>query len=185
MAPPPERPALRDLLGDIWRRLAQSVAEPGNPLRIPALGTSDEDGSHTRTVVLRAAKASGRTVTAYTDSRSQKVKQIDCSPAVSWLFYDPESRTQTRLEGAASVHRDGALADEAWEQTSDANRRLYAVASPGTVEVGPVGELGRANFAAIRCVVDHIDWLDLSVRGHLRAQFEWRDGAWAGSWVAP
>jgi hypothetical protein len=38
----------------------------------------------------------------------------------------------------------------------------------------------------VRLHIDHIDWLYLSARGHLRAQFTWDDqGQSQSHWVAP
>jgi hypothetical protein len=176
---------LKGLLSDLWLRLERALGETSSLLRTPGLGTADSTGSHTRTVVLRGVDASCRALLAYTDARSHKVKQIRSASRVSWLFYDRKARVQIRLEGTATVHCDDSEADAAWERASDANKRLYGGPDPGGPAGAPGGGWARANFAVIRCVVDHIDWLDLRVPGHQRAQFEWRDDMWMGDWVAP
>jgi hypothetical protein len=135
-------------------------------------------------VVVRAVDPSDRTVMAYTDVRSHKVRQIAHRPRVSWLFWDPHGRTQTRMEGEARVHAAGALVEREWSRTNDVNRRLYTGPPPGTTQPD-AGRSARDNFSIVRCVVDRIDWLDLNVPGHRRAVLMWNDGQWQGEWVSP
>ena len=42
-----------------------------------------------------------------------------------------------------------------------------------------------ARFAVLATRIDFFDWLMLSINGHRRAQFLWKNGNWCGEWVAP
>ncbi len=185
MTSPTDNDALMDVLADIWRQLARAVSDSRDPKRTSALATADDAGSHARTVVLRDADEPARALIAYTDARSAKFRQIAANPRVSWLFYDPGQPVQVRLEGAAALHTDDVLADTQWRQASDGNRRLYAGPTPGGPPDAPPADDPRENFAVIRCIIDRVDWLDLSVPGHRRARFDWHAGQWQARWVAP
>ena len=43
----------------------------------------------------------------------------------------------------------------------------------------------RANFCAVQCRVDAIDYLYLRYQGHHRARFERTDDDWTARWLAP
>jgi hypothetical protein len=123
-------------------------------------------------------------VLCYTDARSDKAKQINQNPGVSWLFYDPGERRQVRLEGQGFIHTDDDIAEAEWAGTSEAHRRLYAGPAPGFAprqDQSPA----RSHFAVIRCRVGAVDWLDLKAPGHRRARFTWRNGNWRADWIAP
>jgi hypothetical protein len=182
---PPEPPPLHKVLRLLWDGLAEAVGEPQNPLRTPALGTSDSTGSHTRTVILRGAEQGDRRLIAYTDNRSRKVRQLALNPRASWLFYDPDLRRQIRMEGPAETHTDDRLADDAWAGLSEPGRRLYAGPPPGGPANAEPAPSPRRNFVVLRGTVDCIDWLDLTVPGHRRAIFTWCDAQWRGQWLAP
>lgn len=181
----PEPATLEDVLLDVWRTLSQALGDRDDPNRTPVLATSDAKGSHARTVVLREVRKQDRALLCYTDGRSAKATQIRTNPRVNWLFYDPLVRRQIRAEGRAELHQNDDLVDEHWRAASSANRKLYAGPPPGGEPDASGSENPRANFAVLRCIVDRIDWLDQSVPGHRRAQFDWSDGEWLARWVAP
>jgi pyridoxamine 5'-phosphate oxidase len=175
--------SLGDVLQTMWTRLGRAVDQSDDPCRTPALGTCDAGGSHSRIVVLRGIDTTDRSLLAYTDIRSEKVRQMACRSRVSWLFWDASGRTQTRMEGEVCVHSDDALAESEWARCSDVNRRLYEGPPPGTAGTDS-NRSARENFSVVRCVVDRIDWLDLNAPGHRRAIFVWRGDQWQGRWVS-
>lgn len=181
---------LERVLELIWLELLEGAQRGRHAFHTPAIATVGHLGPAVRTVVLRAVDAETRTVICHTDTRSRKVAEIQADPRVEWHFYDREAKTQLRLTGTASLHHEDPLARERWSAAPDRSRACYhAAAGPGQpVAVGaPVEELpeGFPNFVVVRSVIETIDWLLLRGRGHLRARFQWQDGAWQGQRIAP
>jgi hypothetical protein len=166
------------------------------------MGTADGD---LRVLVLRAFHGENWQFRFHTDSRSPKVGMIEAQPSIGLLFYDKDVKVQIRVRGTATVHRDDALADAAWAESTNFARRCYlAVDGPGSASPRPTSGLpphiegeqpsdddlrpARSNFAIIMVRALRLDWLYLANSGHRRAVFERgeTDGTdWQGRWVIP
>jgi 3-hydroxyisobutyrate dehydrogenase len=182
--------SLKSIFVQIWIDLGHGAIRARHPFHTPALATQGESGPDVRTVVLRAADMSKRSLICHTDLRSLKVQELRSNPAVSWLFYDRERKTQLRLKGNVNVHHDDELARKRWSKSSASSRQCYhAPRAPGSVTGSPAQETpleaGFENFAVIECRVESIDWLYLQCEGHMRARFEWLDNQWDSHWIAP
>ena len=119
----------------IWQSLEGGAAVNKHPWSIGCVMTikkTDDDSlcPSGRTVVLRRCDAVARTVDFYTDVRSAKVEEIELSEgALCWLFYEPSTRIQLRLQGNATVVNDHR-ADVAWEAVTLQSRSEYLSADP-------------------------------------------------------
>jgi pyridoxamine 5'-phosphate oxidase len=171
----------------------------------PVVATIDANGCPSqRTLILRQMDIENRRLRFHTDTRSAKVAPLIGSSAASVLVYDPEAKIQLRLRGMARIQRDGAAADDAWEQSTLFARRCYmAEVPPGQVSPIPTSglpteiegkqppseevALARPNFALLLFEFDHLEWLYLASQGHRRAQWQWDNDAqdWLGSWLIP
>lgn len=182
--------SLNSILVQIWIDLGQGVVRARHPFHTPALASQADSGPDVRTVVLRHVDPSRRRLLCHTDFRSPKVGELQASPDVAWLFYDPGNKTQLRIKGRVQVHHEDELARARWEQSTTRSRQCYHAAyAPGTPGTATLAaeplEAGFDNFAVIDCTVTSIDWLYLRSRGHLRARFEWQDITWHSQWIAP
>ena len=183
-----------DILTGIWRTLSRGVADAKHDWHWPVLGTiqTAPEGlqSCSRIVVLRAFDASTRLIEIHSDSRAQKIAQLQLgsesgtgsdtqSGSASLLFYDARSRTQVRVQATASVAIDNAISQAAWNKLPEHGRTQYlGLNAPGTaLSEAPQGEalvLGtKAHFAVIHLTIESIDWLVLAREGHQRARFVW------------
>jgi hypothetical protein len=131
------------------------------------------------------------------------VEEIRHRDAVSWLFWDDETKVQLRLNGRASVHTGDSLTAEHWNQSRPGNRRSYmAIPAPGSHQPFPMSGLpegldsrepteeesvtGQENFAVIITKADRLEWLWLGKGGHRRAQFRYEGKVCIGaSWLVP
>jgi len=143
-----------------------------------------------RLLVVRAVDVEAGIVTAFTDIRSEKVKQIREDPRVEWLFWHAEGM-QLRLRCTTVVQVEGERVDQSWAGLSAPARREYAgLALPGTQIAGPQAEqsdeeAARQNFALLRCRAEAIECLQLGQSGvHRRLRFTRAEG-WRGTWHAP
>jgi hypothetical protein len=120
------------------------------------------------------------------------------------LGTDPETRSQVRLHGTATVHTEDDVAERLWKAEEPRSLAVYVRSqAPGTpldapddglaeaVQARPVTqadvEPGRKYFSVVRTVVDEITWLHLHPEGHYRARFQFDPDtqAFEGSWVVP
>lgn len=200
-----EQLQLQVVLDNAWIMLDRAVDQRNeHPFRTPTLATLDaQHGVQARTVVLREVSRHERQLFFHTDLRSPKVAQLRENPRCSWLFYDPGRRAQIRVQSHATLHTDDAVARQHWQNSSTMNRRTYmAPLAPGTPCAAPESNLatafqarlpsdseseaGHANFAVVSCLVDSLEWLELSATGYHRAIFHWApSGHLTATWLAP
>jgi len=181
----PEVPVPDTLAGALDRAaglLSAGARDRRGAAHAPTLATIGLDGRpRLRTVVLRALDMDARTLRFHADARGDKVAEMAADPRVALHVYDAGEKLQVRVEGRATLHRDGAVADEAWAGSRRISRVCYATQpAPGAViaagdayrlpEEGEV-EAGRANFVAVTVRIGSIETLSLAFAGHRRALF--------------
>ena len=182
--------------------LQRGVTHFNDPFHRPVLGTSAQNGSRLRTVILRQFLPDKRLLVCHTDARAQKVKEISSCAQVSWLFYHPQRKVQLRLLGYTTLHTDDRFADEQWTATRVTSRLNYCAAEPpGTPIERPSSGIpdfvldkvptllesnrGRKNFVVIASRIDSMDWLILRTFGNRRARFDWTENKLNATWVIP
>jgi hypothetical protein len=182
--------------------LEHGAKHSDDPFHWPVLGTSSEAGCSLRSVILRQADGSNRTLVCHTDARSVKVQEIMHHSRTSWIFYNPSTKVQVRVSGKTTLHAHDTFADQQWASTRITSRLNYCASRPpGTPIDQPSSgipdfllkkiptlletEMGREHFMAIQVHIDLIDWLILKVSGNRRAQFKWIDGALRSTWTVP
>lgn len=197
-----ENRSLDEIHAGVWDSLEAAALSSGHAWRLPVLATVSGEHAHARTVVLRAANGSDRSLVVHTDRRSPKVDQINQNANVCLVFYDPASLLQLSVTGTAQVHSMDAVADANWDDTPASSRRAYlGELAPGLATDEPNINLpehvrgrvpseeelapARINFAVVGITVSAIDCLKLDRDGNLRAQFRYAAHGDEFTWVAP
>jgi len=193
---------LESVLDGSLQMLTRGAGRFNDPFHWPALGTSGEEGSSLRTVILRHFQLPERVLVCYTDARAAKVRDISRCSRISWLFYHPKKRVQLRVSGHATLHSDDEVAETYWAETRAPNRINYATAEPpGTSVSRPssglsdflkdkalsllASEKGRSNFMVISGRIESLDWLILDPLGNRRARFDWEADGMRATWSVP
>jgi pyridoxamine 5'-phosphate oxidase len=193
---------LDGVLNDVWKMLNRGVKRFDDPFHRPVLGTSGQDGCNMRTVILRHFILFERILVCHTDARAPKVKEIETSNRVAWLFYHPRKKVQLRICGRATLHVDDPLAHTQWAAVGVASRLNYAATEPpGTPVDKPISGLPdllrnklptllesgklRENFMSISCKIESLDWLKLRLTGNRRARFVWDENEVSSTWLIP
>jgi pyridoxamine 5'-phosphate oxidase len=181
---------LETVLPWVWGHLEAALASRDAAWRTPVLATVSPTGApRARTIVLRSLDPAEAGLLFYTDQRAAKAADIAASPAVSLLFYDPETRVQLRAEGAARLDPGSATADAAWAALPPAAHALYATAlPPGAPHAdGPPAPApdARANFTCLHVTLARLDLLWLGPDRHRRCAFDSGPQGWAGNWLVP
>jgi pyridoxine/pyridoxamine 5'-phosphate oxidase len=192
------------LEADIWERLSAAVKSSKHPFHLPAIATINEKGLPSlRTVVLRNAVATKKSIYFHTDVRSAKWQGLQTNKAVAALFYDAATRLQLRIEGEAIHHYQDAYCEHAWHNIGVSSRRCYlATQAPSSIMHFPGSGLpdemnyrnptweesapGYNNFGVVEIKVQQIDWLWLNSKGHRRAIFQYQpNGNFQYYWLTP
>lgn len=188
--------SLEDALGAAWDALCRGAADRRSAFHTPVAATRGlDDQPQARTVVLRAADSSARTLRFHTDRRSPKYAELERDARIQLLFYDAAAKLQIRAPGRAVLHTAGDLADRAWAQSRPFSRACYAQhAAPGSSTGSPLAapvqedpEDGRSVFVAVEVRLNALEWLWLDHAGHRRARHGWNDAGESivATWLAP
>jgi pyridoxamine 5'-phosphate oxidase len=195
---PPFYDSLPLTLHQAWHMLVLGVHKRNHAFHTISVATTGLEGQpRVRTVVLRKAEASSWQIRFHTDRRADKIAELQRDNRVSILAYDPVSKVQVRLEGAATLHMDDAVADAAWASSRLFSRQCYGVTPRPGEKIGEGGAFalpettdeataaGRQNFCAVTVQAQSLEWLYLAASGHRRARFERTVEGFASQWLTP
>ena len=199
--------SLEDIYQDSCQAMKTSLRDRKHPFRIIALATIDFAGfPQLRYVVNREFDETQRMIRFHTDIRSPKIEQLRSQPAVQIATYDPAAKMQLRFSGYAQIHHNDDIALSAWQKSRLFSRKCYLTelspSSPSLKKTDGIPDkfTGRApdeeesapgydNFTVIRVHYHMLDYLYLDAQGHVRARFEWQEGAaghdYRASWIIP
>jgi pyridoxamine 5'-phosphate oxidase len=197
-----KKDTLEHVLAATWQMLTRGAAHFNDPFHQPVLATGRSDGCGVRTVILRHADQTERTLICYADVRSTKIAEIEQFGCAGWLFYHPRKKIQVRIHGSATVHADDPVAQAQWKRVKGFSRLSFCTDQPpGTLLERPssglserllkdlpklmTGNAGRDHFAVIKGRVATMDWLQLRPSGNIRARFQWDTDLLDASWIVP
>lgn len=205
-ATPAQSPASTDAsLGKLetlcWQRLLSALTQKEDAFKTMVLATYTGQRSDARLVVLRQVDATRKYVWFHTDSRADKVMQLEAFPDAALVFWDEKQQLQLRLSVETRLHTDDYIADEHWQTLWVGSRKMYlSEYSPGNEQPAPypgfpkelgnelpsaeASEVGRKNFAVIECRVLALEYLQLNRSGQTRARFQYEPESKL-VWLAP
>jgi pyridoxamine 5'-phosphate oxidase len=170
--------------------------------RYAQLATVRADGRPAnRTVVFRGFLGDTDRLTALTDVRSAKARQLEVVPWAEACWYFPMTREQFRLGGRAVVVREDS-ADEAarearrdaWRELSDDTRQSFAWPAPGEprdpgasfAEAQADAQSPPPSFGLL--ILDPVEVDHLELDGNPQNRWAYRrdeDGRWTGREINP
>jgi pyridoxamine 5'-phosphate oxidase len=181
-----------------WRLLSRGVVDRKSGFHHATVASIGVNGQpRLRTVILRGCIPANWSLRFHTDTRSAKIDELSNDPRISLQFYDPAKKIQIRLDGKASVHHEGELADTAWRETRTFSRQCYGIMpGPGTlIKAGDdyflpetteeATATGRKNFCAVVFEASSFEWLYLASTGHRRASYKKTPDGYQAKWLAP
>ncbi len=192
---------LSDLERSNWKQLLAGIEKPDSPFKTMTIATCTQRGADARMVVLRGVDEARKYVWFYTDSRAEKVLQLEAVPMATLLLWDSEQQLQLRLSVETRLHTTDYIADEHWDTLAVSSRKAYLSGPvPGSEQPQPYpgfpeqladrlpsaeeSEAGRKNFAVIECRVLRMESLHLSRSGQTRAGFQYEPES-RMMWLAP
>ena len=148
-----------------------------------------------RTVVFRGFGADDTSLLVITDSRSEKIVELEQNASAEIAWYFTRTREQFRISALTTCvdyrchsMEDSALRDQVWQQLSEAARAQFFWPGPGlpfdTGTTAAVTDEAPDTFALLKLSPVAIDHLVLSkVQTRRRSQLQ--DGRWHEHWVNP
>lgn len=188
-----------------WRSLLARALHHNRRLpnaRYMQLATVRQDGKPAnRTVVFRGFLDNSNHIKIVTDSRSEKLKEIEVNPWGELCWYFPETREQFRLAGplilVGANHADTQLLkarQTAWQELSAAARLQFAWPHPGEERAEPASfepappdqEKPLANFCLLLLEPARVDHLELRGEPENRWLYLLQDsGLWSSTEINP
>lgn len=185
---------------DCWQRMMNGALQSRNPFHHPVVANTNAMGVNMRTVVLRDACSTEKTLCFFTDIRTGKWAELQQDQTISWLFYDWEAHIQIRASGKASLHQNDELANHAWDNINLIGRKNYSSSMNPSAEIilPPNGrqedlvipakktKAGRKNFGVVVSKVLWMEWLWLNPQCHYKANFIYdKEGDFTANWLVP
>ena len=171
----------------LWQVLAEGVADPAHPARLPGFATTSPDGwPEVRTVVLRSADQKQQCVSVHTDLYSTKIASLRATPRAALHIWDASTDLQIRLQAEVTI-LSGPETRPLWDRIPDHAQQSYGVTPPPGTPIKSALDYRKepdpTSFAVLDCRLVTVDAVHLGAQ-HRRAQFT-RLRAWQGVWLSP
>jgi len=153
----------------VWDYLQGLANDRHNPARVFSLASVDQQGDpQLRSLILR--EVSPWLITAYTDSRSPKVGELQAHTRAKLLFWDAHRRWQLRCSAQTNVMFAGERVDNVWSGIAGtASAQDYLTQQPPGAEIDKtIHYADTPALALLDFKIESIDWLQLSRDGHTR-----------------
>ena len=177
---------LKTLFIDSKKQLAASIKHKKHPFRFFTFTTIARDGSpHSRTVVLRAFDSKTMTLSIFTDSRSNKVAELNHDPRAELLFYDSNQLLQLVLKVQLE---EKVVSTKSYNNLPEQSKKDYtSIDQPGAYINGPDQvqyDFESPHFTRLEFKILQLEYLKLKRPNHIRALFQAKDN-WKGKFIAP
>jgi len=165
------------------KHIQRGVVDRKSFFRHPVLASMDGPNIFQRIVVMREFDFEKKSIVIFTDSKSQKVKQILNHPECSLLFWDPRKKLQISVQSKSQIEIDNS---RYWSKINDRQKKDYTVnpLPKSKIEAHDDYEFSDQNrFTVINLTFKSMDVLQLSDQGHIRATQDFENNI--QTWVSP
>lgn len=186
----------KQALSRIMQELRKGSADSRHPFRYVSLASFDTEKQepNIRMLVLREVGPAG-TVTLYSDSRTNKVKEIQAHQNSALLFWHDRHKVQVTMKTRTVLHHQNDKALDYWNKDvhGPAQKAYTPLVAPGS-EINKPSEAYRwpdsytnDHFCVLQCEPFELEILQLAGKEHLRLRFKRKikEGDWQGGWIAP
>ncbi len=183
---------LSELLQDTLDELVRGSADRKHPFRFVTLSTIGKHNfPESRLVVFRKFDKENRKIRIYTDSRSEKVADLELNQhKCSLLFWNQKKRWQIRIHAKAEFVK-GKEAEQIYQNLPEAGQDAYNSQLPPSTKVDSFVKSNRhkenydsENFVILELEILDLEILQLKDREHIRAFYSFENGELAeSSWL--
>jgi pyridoxine/pyridoxamine 5'-phosphate oxidase len=174
----------------LLHELHRGALDSKHPFRYINLATIGENGPEVRTVVCRYV-SQDLEFFMYTDSRSEKVSELQLNSLASLHFYHAAKRVQIRIKAKTEIHHQDQVSKGFWSKVQGEAQKAYTSTLAPSILISNPNEafdwMENADdryFAVLKFIPESIEALQLNGLQHLRILFSEKDN-WAGQWLVP
>ena len=175
----------------IFSELGKGASKKKHPFKNVVLTTVNEKTPMSRWVVFRKLTPE-QNLLIYTDSRTEKIKDLRKNSNCGLLFYNNKQGLQIYFNTLATIHQNNELTKKYWQGIVGTSSENYTTIYPPSTPINNIGEghktdkdLNNNHFSIIELCPFNMSILQLSRNGHIRANFSKINNKWEGSFIVP
>ena len=175
----------------VFSELKKGSTKKKHPFKNVVLTTINEEIPMSRWVVFRKL-TSEQNLLVYTDSRTEKIKDLRKNSNSGLLFYNNKQGLQIYLSTLSTIHQNNELTKKYWQGIMGTSSENYTTIYPPSSPINNIGEghkidkdLEDKHFSIIELCPINMSILQLSRSGHIRANFSKINNKWEGSFIVP
>ena len=182
---------LRDIPSIIFSELRKAASKKKHPFKNVVLTTVKEQNPLSRWVIFRKLTME-QNLLVYTDSRSEKIKNLRKNPNCGLLFYNNRQGLQIYFNAVSTIHQKNELTKKYWQGIVGKSSENYTTVNPpgspiNSIDKGHITDkdLNDKHFSIIEFIPVNMKILQLSRDGHIRVNFVKINNEWEGSFIVP
>ena len=175
----------------VFSELKKGSTKKKHPFKNVVLTTINEEIPMSRWVVFRKL-TSEQNLLIYTDSRTEKIKDLRKNSNCGLLFYNNKQGLQIYFSTLSTIHQNNELTKKYWQGIVGTSSENYTTIYPPSTPINNIGEghktdkdLNDNHFSIIELCPFNMSILQLSRNGHIRANFSKINNKWEGSFIVP
>ena len=175
----------------VFSELKKGSTKKKHPFKNVVLTTINEEIPMSRWVVFRKL-TSEQNLLIYTDSRTEKIKDLRKNSNCGLLFYNNKQGLQIYFSTLSTIHQNNELTKKYWQGIVGTSSENYTTIYPPSTPINNIGEGHKTNkdlndnhFSIIELCPFNMSILQLSRNGHIRANFSKINNKWEGSFIVP
>ena len=182
---------LREIPSIIFSELRKAASKKKHPFKNVVLTTVKEQNPLSRWVIFRKLTME-QNLLVYTDSRSEKIKNLRKNPNCGLLFYNNRQGLQIYFNAVSTIHQKNELTKKYWQGIVGKSSENYTTVNPpgspiNSIDKGHITDkdLNDKHFSIIEFIPVNMKILQLSRDGHIRVNFVKINNEWEGSFIVP
>ena len=182
---------LREIPSIIFSELRKAASKKKHPFKNVVLTTVKEQNPLSRWVIFRKLTME-QNLLVYTDSRSEKIKNLRKNPNCGLLFYNNRQGLQIYFNAVSTIHQKNELTKKYWQGIVGKSSENYTTVNPpgspiNSIDKGHITDkdLIDKHFSIIEFIPVNMKILQLSRDGHIRVNFVKINNEWEGSFIVP
>ena len=182
---------LREIPSIIFSELRKAASKKKHPFKNVVLTTVKEQNPLSRWVIFRKLTME-QNLLVYTDSRSEKIKNLRKNPNCGLLFYNNRQGLQIYFNAVSTIHQKNELTKKYWQGIVGKSSENYTTVNPpgspiNSIDKGHITDkdLNDKHFSIIEFVAVNMKILQLSRDGHIRVNFVKINNECEGSFIVP
>lgn len=182
---------LEEIPSIVFSELRNGISRKKHPFKNVVLTTVNEKTPMSRWVVFRKLTLENNLL-IYTDSRSEKIKNLRKNPNCGLLFYNNRQGLQIYFNAVSTIHQKNELTKKYWQGIVGKSSENYTTVNPpgspiNSIDKGHITDkdLNDKYFSIIEFIPVNMKILQLSRDGHIRVNFVKINNEWEGSFIVP